>query len=373
MIMSKKIVGVFHSEQEASSAIQSLKRTGYHADDISIITRDKKDMRKLEDETGTMAPEGAAGGAATGGVLGGIGGLLAGLGALAIPGIGPILAAGPLAATLAGAAVGAAGGGIVGGLIGLGIPENEAQEYDNAVDEGKILVIVDTDESNRSEVYRIFRDNNSANRRYDDEYAASDRTATSEMANEDTLYGNTPAMGATNLDANRMDNTPVGDRGLAAPADLERDTLNRDRDVMGRDDEARKLQLREEQLDVNKNTVRSGEVEVHKDIVEERKEMDVPVSHEEVVIERRSVGDVPTDQPVGLDETIRVPVSEEQVEVNKRNVVTGEVEVHKRDVHETEHVSDTLRREEARIEKDGHPDMREGSETLKEKASSRRL
>lgn len=371
MIMSKKIVGVFHSEQEASSAIQSLKRTGYNADDISIITRDKKDMRKLEDETGTMAPEGAAGGAATGGVLGGIGGLLAGLGALAIPGIGPILAAGPLAATLAGAAVGAAGGGLVGGLIGLGIPENEAQEYDTAVDEGKILVIVDTEESNRSEVYGIFRDNNSANRRYDDEYASSDRALNSEMASEDTLYGSTPAMGATNLDANRMDNTPVGERGLAAPADLDRDTLRRD--GIGRDDETRKLELREEQLDVNKNTVRSGEVEVHKDIVEERKEVDVPVSHEEVVIERRSVGDVPTDQPVGLDESIRVPVSEEQVEVNKRNVVTGEVEVHKRDVQETEHISDTLRREEARIEKDGNPDMRESSETLKEKAPSRRL
>ncbi len=370
MIMSKKIVGVFTSEREASSAIQSLKTVGYNTDDISVVTRDKKDMRKLQDETGTMAPEGAAGGAATGGVLGGIGGLLAGLGALAIPGIGPLLAAGPLATTLAGAAVGAAGGGLVGGLIGLGIPENEAREYDTAVDEGNILVIVDTEDANRGEVYRIFRENNSTNTRYDDEYAvdrtdtttngmATDRALMNDTAADDPLYRNTPAMGATNLDANRMDNTPVGDRGLSTSADLH-------------DDEARKLQLREEQLDVTKNTVRSGEVEIHKDVIEEQKAVDVPVSHEEVVIERRSVNDMPTDQPVGMDETIRVPVSEEQVEVNKRNVVTGEVEVHKLKVQETEQVRDTVRREEARIDKNGNPDVREGSETLREQDSLRR-
>ncbi|NGZ77018.1 YsnF/AvaK domain-containing protein [Saccharibacillus alkalitolerans] len=363
--MSKKIVGVFNSERDASSAIQALKRTGYNTDDISVVTRDKKDMRKLEDETGTMAPEGAAGGAATGGVLGGIGGLLAGLGALAIPGIGPILAAGPLAATLAGAAVGAAGGGLVGGLIGLGIPENEAKEYDEAVDNGNILVIVDTEEANRSEISRIFRDNNSTNRRYDDEYA-SDRTdaamnsTMNDTTAQDPMYRDTPAMGASNLDANRMDTAPMGERGMGM----------KDESLL--DDEARRMQLREEQLDINKNTVRSGEVEVHKDVIEEQASVDVPVNHEEVVIERRSVGDMPTDQPVGMDETIRVPVSEEQVEVNKRNVVTGEVEVHKRNVQETEQVRDTLHREEARIDKDGNPQVLEGSETLREGAPSRR-
>lgn len=352
--MTNKIVGVFNSERDASHAIEDLKKTGYNTNDISIITRDKKDMRKLEEETGTMAPEGAAGGAATGGVLGGIGGLLAGLGALAIPGIGPLLAAGPLATALAGAAVGAAGGGLVGGLIGLGIPENEAKEYDTAVDEGGILVIVDTDEANRGEVSRIFRDNNSTNRRHEQDMKMGS------MGTSGTMMNDTPAMGASNLDANRMDNTPVGDRGMTGAADLHLD------------DEARKLQLREEQLDVTKNTVRSGEVEVHKEIIEEQKAIDVPVSHEEVVIERRSVNGMPTNEPVGVDETIRVPVSEEQVEVNKHNVVTGEVEVHKRDVQETEQVRDTLRREEARVDKNGHAEVREGADTLRDNASTRR-
>ncbi|WP_172254395.1 YsnF/AvaK domain-containing protein [Saccharibacillus deserti] len=361
--MTNKIVGVFHSEREASHAIEDLKRAGFSTNDISVVTRDKKDMRKLEDETGTMAPEGAAGGAATGGVLGGIGGLLAGLGALAIPGIGPLLAAGPLATALAGAAVGAAGGGLVGGLIGLGIPENEAKEYDTAVDQGGLLVIVDTEEANRSEVTRIFRDNNSTNRRYDEQMEDTrsiDANRMNDTSSNDTLYRDTPAMGATNLDANRMDGTPIGERGYAESADLD------DRD------EARKLRLHEEQLDVTKNTVRSGEVEVHKEIIEEHKAIDVPVSHEEVIIERRSVNDIPTDEPIGRDETIRVPLTEEQVEVNKRNVVTGEVEVHKRDVQETEQVRDTLRREEARVDKNGQVEVREGMDARRENATTRR-
>ncbi|MDO3410447.1 YsnF/AvaK domain-containing protein [Saccharibacillus sp. CPCC 101409] len=138
-------------------------------------------------------------------------------------------------------------------------------------------------------------------------------------------------------------------------------------------DEARKLRLREEQLDVTKNRVQSGEVEIHKDIIEEQKTIDVPVTHEEVVIERRAVNAVPTDEPIGADETIRVPVSEEQVEVNKRSVVTGEVEVHKREVQETQQVSDTVRREEARIEKDGNLSVKEGSLDADATPPSRKL
>ncbi|WP_037290845.1 general stress protein [Saccharibacillus sacchari] len=219
--MNRKIIGIFATEQEASRAIEALKQSGYNSDDISAVTRSAEEARKFEDETVTLAQEGATGGAATGGVIGGIGGLLAGLGALAIPGIGPLLAAGPIAATLAGAAVGAASGGLIGGLIGLGIPEHEAKEYEALVGEGRILVIVDTEETNRSEIYRIFHENNSLNRRYDEEFADIHATTT-----DDPLYRETPAMGATNMDANRMDGTPVGNRGLASPADLESDPNN---------------------------------------------------------------------------------------------------------------------------------------------------
>ncbi|MFC4775917.1 general stress protein [Paenibacillus sp. GCM10023252] len=163
MSKNKKIVGVFHSQDEAIRAIESLKRQGYTSDEISIVAKNRDDVNDVSEETGTMAPEGLASGAAAGGVLGGVTGLLAGLGLLAIPGIGPILAAGPIAATLTGAAVGAGAGGLVGGLIGLGIPEEEAKQYNDYVKEGRILVLVESDMKRDNYAYDSFRDNNSLN------------------------------------------------------------------------------------------------------------------------------------------------------------------------------------------------------------------
>lgn len=144
----KHIVGVYDTEAEAIRAVEDLKAKGYRAEDISVIGKNRKDIETITDETGTKAGEGAAAGAATGGAIGGLAGLLAGVGALAIPGIGPILAAGPIAATLTGAAVGAGTGGLAGALIGMGIPEDEADRYDSYVKEGKILVLVDRDINN---------------------------------------------------------------------------------------------------------------------------------------------------------------------------------------------------------------------------------
>ncbi|WP_025689339.1 general stress protein [Paenibacillus zanthoxyli] len=161
--MNKRIVGVFTNEHDASNAIGDLKSHGFRTEDISVIARNKEDMRTISEETGTRAIEGMASGAAAGGLLGGVTGLLAGIGALAIPGIGPIIAAGPVAAALTGAVVGAGTGGFVGGLIGLGIPEDEAKTYNFHVDEGCILVMVDADISQENEIYEIFRMRNSRN------------------------------------------------------------------------------------------------------------------------------------------------------------------------------------------------------------------
>lgn len=163
--MMHKIVGVFASEQDATNAIEDLKRYGFSTDDISVVGRNKDHMDAMREETGTKAPEGVASGAAAGGLVGGLTGLLAGLGALAIPGIGPIVAAGPIAATLTGAAVGAGAGGLVGGLIGLGIPENEAKEYGSHVEHGRILVLVDGNDAQRNDIYQIFRNNRAMNSR----------------------------------------------------------------------------------------------------------------------------------------------------------------------------------------------------------------
>ena len=139
----KKIVGIYDTEQEAILAVEDLKKQGYDTDDISVISRNREDVDYITEETGTKAGKGAATGAAAGGTIGGVTGLLAGVGALAIPGIGPIIAAGPIVAALTGAAAGAGVGGLSGALIGMGIPEDEAMHYDESVRDGKILVLVD--------------------------------------------------------------------------------------------------------------------------------------------------------------------------------------------------------------------------------------
>ncbi|WP_047152077.1 general stress protein [Aneurinibacillus tyrosinisolvens] len=161
--MDKKIVGVFHTHEEAVRAIQSLKDQGYRSEDISVIAKDKDEVRDIEDATDTKMEEGLATGATTGGVLGGLTGLLVGIGALAIPGIGPIIAAGPITATLGGAAIGAGAGGLVGALVGMGIPEEHAREYEEYINRGEILVLVDADASRGTGVYDTFRTNNTLN------------------------------------------------------------------------------------------------------------------------------------------------------------------------------------------------------------------
>ena len=139
------LVGYYDTESEAISIIEDLKRQGYSSDEISIISKDARDANNIVNETGTHVADGVATGAATGGLLGGIGGILAGLGALAIPGVGPIIAAGPILAGITGAAAGAGVGGLAGALIGMGIPEEEAYLYNEHFNQGKILVLIESD------------------------------------------------------------------------------------------------------------------------------------------------------------------------------------------------------------------------------------
>lgn len=116
-----------------------------------------------------------------------------------------------------------------------------------------------------------------------------------------------------------------------------------------------KLRLHREELDISKNRVQTGEVILSKDIIEEPRTVEVPLIHEEVVIERRAINNEPSDSPIGSEEVLRIPVSEEQIQIGKHTVVTEEISAYKRDVEETRQVQETLRREEAYIETDGHP------------------
>jgi uncharacterized membrane protein len=144
----KNVVGVYETEQEAIIAIEDLVKQGYNKQDICVIGQDLKNVNHIADETGTVAEESAATGALAGGTLGGLTGLLVGVGALAIPGVGPIIAAGPIASSLIGAVAGAGLGGLTGALIAIGIPDDEAEYYGNSVKEGKILVLTKNDTTN---------------------------------------------------------------------------------------------------------------------------------------------------------------------------------------------------------------------------------
>jgi hypothetical protein len=134
------VVAVFDDRDDAQDAINAMRDAGFAADDISILARDRDTAGRLADDTGTEAAAGAATGALAGGLLGGVAGWLVGIGALAIPGVGPIIAAGPIAAALGGAALGAASGGIIGALTGAGVPEDEATYYDEEFRRGGIVV-----------------------------------------------------------------------------------------------------------------------------------------------------------------------------------------------------------------------------------------
>ena len=138
----KSVYAIATSESQASRIVDTLLAAGFTTNDVSALFSDKDSTHEFSHEKHTKAPEGAVTGAVSGGVLGGGLGLLAGLGALAIPGVGPLIAAGPLLAALSGAAAGATVGGIAGGLIGMGIPEIEAKRYENRVAEGNILISV---------------------------------------------------------------------------------------------------------------------------------------------------------------------------------------------------------------------------------------
>ena len=145
--MSKAVFCLAKTLTQAEQIVSDLKVAGFSNNDISVLLPDKQGTRDFAHEKNTKAPEGAAAGASTGGAIGGVLGWLAGIGALAIPGVGPFIAAGPIMAALGGAAIGATVGGIGGALIGMGMPEYEAKRYEGKIKEGNILISVHTEDS----------------------------------------------------------------------------------------------------------------------------------------------------------------------------------------------------------------------------------
>lgn len=200
--MTTSVYCIAATETEAQGITKTLRDKGFASNDISVLFPDRSGTRNFAHEQHTKAPEGAVAGAGTGGAIGGALVWVIGIGALAIPGVGPFIAAGPIMALLAGAAVGATVGGITGALIGMGIPEIEAKRYEGRIKEGKILISVQAGNASEIETAkRIFREAN-----------AQDISSTGESL---AVEGRDPARPARD-DVDRHSTTVVGSGSTAS-------------------------------------------------------------------------------------------------------------------------------------------------------------
>ncbi|MBE9215075.1 DUF2382 domain-containing protein [Plectonema cf. radiosum LEGE 06105] len=318
----KRAAGLFYSREEAEAAVRGLKDAGFHEDRISVIARDadKLDGVETTEKVGNKADEGAAAGALTGGALGGITGLLVGLGALAIPGIGPIIFAGAeataIATTLAGGAIGAATGGLVGALIGLGIPEEKAKIYSDRVSGGSFLVMVTGTEAEVQRAESIMR-----------------RCGVEEFG----IY-NAPTQTAQ----------PVARTPEPAPTAEVANNNN--------------VKLYEERLVADKERHKAGEVSIGKHVETETARVAVPVEKERVVIERTNPTNERVVSPGAADfsggEVARMDIYEESADIDKEAFVREEVRVRKEVERDTVEAQERIRREELDIDVDDNSTIR---------------
>ncbi len=234
---------------------------------------------------------------------------------------------------------GAVTSNLLNDLVKLGVPQDRAGFYDSEYRAGRAILSVRAD-GREQEATNIIRNFGA----YDYDTRGSYAQTTDATAAQAGTYAQTTDTAAAQ----------AGTLGTATERDRAYD-----------DTERRSIPLREEVLQADKERVQTGEARLRKEVVSEERSIDVPVTHEEVYVERRPYDTArPSDAPIGTDEVIRVPVSEEQVNVNKTAVETGEVSIRKQGVQENQRVSDTVRREEVRLEKDGDPRIRTNDDVV---------
>ncbi|RJS61529.1 YsnF/AvaK domain-containing protein [Bacillus sp. PK3_68] len=290
---NKKFIGVFDNQSEVITKIDQLKAEGYAEADIYAVAKNADNISMVRGRTGVEVESANTGGSWMDKFM----------------------------AFLSGEDE------VRGGLRNMGLEDTEVDRYYNDIDNGKILLYVD--------------------REYDQLYR--DHTLTDSA--DANLGANTLGMNDVAADGQvegvRADRAPELDvNSLHASADLNDDLTDEQR-----------LRLREERLEVDKERIQKGEVYVEKEVVEEPRTINVNVERDEVYVERRPVNDAVSAQDsspiVGEDDTIRIPITEERVEVTKKPVVSEELIIGKRKVQDTETVSDTVKREEAHIAKEG--------------------
>jgi uncharacterized protein (TIGR02271 family) len=315
------VVGVFHDQSKAQAAVRALKERGFTDNEIGVLTPGDNNMA-IDQATGSRIGEGSIIGAVGGAGVGALWalGLMAGV----LPAIGPVVAGGVLMSLLASAGGAAVVGTIIGALAGLGIPEDDAAYYETEFRSGRTLVTVQAG-TRAPEAWGILQQFGASRRSTD---TATPSTASS-AASGGTHYTATSSAAHT---------------GTSHTAGT-----------------SQTVRLHEEHLKAEKTPVQTGEVRVHKEVHTTQQTIQVPVTREEVVVERRPVsGSASTTSASDIKpgQEIRIPVREERVHVTKETVPTEEVSVGKRQVTENQEVSGTVRKEEVRVEREGDVEVR---------------
>lgn len=376
--MAKTVVGLFDQYSQAQSAANDLERNGFTHADVSMVaaeqTRDSHHAAGGHTDgtkdNATKTAERAGIGAGVGATAGGLAGLLVGIGALAIPGVGPLVAAGPIVAVLAGAGIGAAAGGLIGALTMLGVPDEHAHYYNEAIQRGGTLVMVRADDARaqlaadvltrsgavdverQSEKWRAEHAMGNTGSALDSATSTRSEAWRAEQANSTTGDGHPDRLGAARSDAWRAEqvNSTTGD---------------------GHPDRGqRAIPVMQEDLQVGKREVQGGGVRVYSELVETPVQESVTLREEHVHVERRPV-DRPVD-PKALDTfregTIELTERSEQAVIGKTARVVEEVLVGKDVSQRTQVVNETVRRTDVRVE-----DLEEGTQGLDRQMSFDRL
>lgn len=343
----KSVIGTYSNLESATEVVNNLVNAGFQRNTISVVAHDPDERYAsyVDTDTGGNMDD-TAKGAGIGAAIGGLGGLLLGLGALAIPGVGPVIAAGPLAAALAGAGVGAVTGGIIGALVDLGIPEESAHMYAESVRRGNVLVAAQVEDNRVNEATRIMQNQGlidierEASGWRSSGWSRFDDTDNSMSQGRMTSGGS----GRTNrTDVNRTDRTRT---------DLNDDTI----------------EVVEEDLQIGKRAVESGGVRVTSHLREVPVEEEVRLREEHVHVERRPVNRPATEADLqGFREgTIEVRETSEEAVVAKEARVVEEIHVSKDVEERTQTVRDTVRRTEVEVEQLGGNTRSMGSATTYE-------
>lgn len=375
--MAKTVVGYFDNFTQAEQAVRALTDNGFDRNDISLIASDAPGVyTRHDDATQTITETGASGvamGAGTGAVVGGLGGLLVGLGALAIPGIGPVIAAGPLGAALLGAGLGGAAGGIIGALTDIGVAEEEAGVYAEGIRRGGAVVSLKTEGLMADRAADILErhgavdiDKQAAEWRQSgwtgyDPHAESYRKAESTLSSgksASTMASTTTSDRMTTATASITPPSPDA-MGTTATKPLrepprQRTATENVSTHQGRTGETT-IPVVEEELHVGKRAVERGGVRVYSRVTETPREETVQLRDEEISVERRPVNrPLRSGEMAELKDTVvEMRETDEEAVITKEARVVEEVDVRKNVTERTETVRDTVRRTDVNVEQIG--------------------